>query len=222
MLLTIIGVYILNSIFLLLMGIICAFGDSLVWGAWDQELGGWVNRLRLWFDSFDDSDESYHFVYNSGIAGDNTRNLLSRIESECAARSPDIIIIGIGSNDSANEDNEISVPLEEFGDNLQSIITSAKEFCDHVVFLSLGPVNESQTSPVEWDSSLSYSNKRIKEYGAALAEVCKSNNVPIIDITDVLKDSELPDGLHFSPAGHEAIFQKVKTFLEEKFWLEEN
>jgi lysophospholipase L1-like esterase len=205
------------------MGIICAFGDSLVWGAWDQELGGWVNRLRLWIDKKNlDSDSFYWETYNLGISGDNTRSLISRIEAECAARNPDIIIIGIGSNDSAEENHEVSVPLEEFGDNLQSIINSAKEFCDHVVFLNIDQVNESQTNPVEWDSDLSYSNKRIKMYNAALAEVCKSNNVPIIDITDVLKESDLTDGVHFSPKGHEAIFQKVKTFLQEKYWLEEN
>ena len=26
---------------------ICVFGDSISWGAWDMEKGGWVNRLWL-------------------------------------------------------------------------------------------------------------------------------------------------------------------------------
>ena len=38
------------------MNNICVFGDSLVWGARDLKIGGWVNRLRLWFDDFDDNE----------------------------------------------------------------------------------------------------------------------------------------------------------------------
>ena len=32
------------------MGNICIFGASITWGGNDRDVGGWVNRLRLWID----------------------------------------------------------------------------------------------------------------------------------------------------------------------------
>ena len=31
-----------------IQGNICVFGDSIVWGAWDKEKAGWVNRLAIY------------------------------------------------------------------------------------------------------------------------------------------------------------------------------
>ena len=31
--------------------IICLFGDSITWGAWDPEHGGWGARLRSYFET---------------------------------------------------------------------------------------------------------------------------------------------------------------------------
>jgi len=36
---------------------ICIFGDSVSWGAWDMEKGGWVNRL--WFYVAKRDDDNY-------------------------------------------------------------------------------------------------------------------------------------------------------------------
>ncbi len=200
------------------MNNICVFGDSLVWGAWDLDFGGWVNRLRLWFDDFDDEDLSYYGVYNLGIDGDNSKNLLSRIKSECASRNPNIIIIAIGSNDSANPKHRISVPLNDFKSNITKIIGSAKKFTDKVLFLSIDFVDESKTNPTIWDKTLFYSNARTKIYNDSLIDICKSDRVPIIDITGISKNDSY-DGVHFSSSGHEKIFLKVRDFLVEKKWL---
>lgn len=53
--------------------IICVFGDSITWGAWDIEKGGWVQRLRNFVES---SSEEYIEIYNLGVSGDNTEDLL--------------------------------------------------------------------------------------------------------------------------------------------------
>ncbi len=197
---------------------ICVFGDSLVWGAWDLELGGWVNRLRLWFDDFDESDEGYHFVYNLGIDGDNSKGVLSRIKSECQSRKPHVIIIAIGSNDSANPEHRISIPLEDFEKNINKIINISKEFTDKMLFLSIDLVDESRTNPTAWDKTLFYSNKRTKTYNDTLLNICNDNKIPVIDITGISK-KDSPDGVHFTSKDHEKIFQKVRNFLVNNKWL---
>lgn len=75
------------------------FGDSITWGACDYEGGGWSTRLRRYFETSDKYDVS---VYNLGIGGDATDNLLFRFGTEGLARNrfPQTIIFAIGINDS--------------------------------------------------------------------------------------------------------------------------
>lgn len=200
------------------VGSICVFGHSIVWGAWDLDKGGWVNRLRLWFDDFDDTDEGYHAVYNLGIPGDNSLGVLSRIKSECSSRNPNIIIIGIGANDAANENHEVAVPIDDFEDNISEIISLSKSIAEKVVFLNIQSVDESRTCPVEWDNTLFYSNKRISEYNDVLAKICKKEGISIIEINNLNKN-DLYDGIHLTSAGHEKIFVKVRDFLVNNEWI---
>lgn len=66
--------------------VICIFGDSITWGASDSEKGGWVERLKIYFG------EKYDInVYNLGISGDATEDLLVRIEKELRSRKSNIL-----------------------------------------------------------------------------------------------------------------------------------
>ena len=56
------------------------FGDSLVYGNNDYEKGGWVNRLRLKLEGIDPNKNSY--VFNLGIPGNNTNDLVKRFDIE--------------------------------------------------------------------------------------------------------------------------------------------
>lgn len=58
------------------------FGDSLVYGLHDYEFGGWVNRLRIKLNNKDKSN----FVFNMGIPGENSSNILLRLEDEIKNR----------------------------------------------------------------------------------------------------------------------------------------
>lgn len=64
-------------------GVICAFGDSITWGAWDYKYHGWVTRLQL---SIEERFGYKHNIYNIGVGGDTSRELLGRIDKESAQR----------------------------------------------------------------------------------------------------------------------------------------
>ncbi|KKQ27461.1 MAG: Lipolytic protein G-D-S-L family, partial [Candidatus Magasanikbacteria bacterium GW2011_GWC2_37_14] len=98
---------------------ISIFGDSITWGAWDPENGGWVAQLRRYFET----NENYEVdVYNLGVSGDTTNDLLIRFNTECLARNrhPQIIIFAIGINDSQyiNATDNPRTPIEKFQNNL--------------------------------------------------------------------------------------------------------
>ena len=85
------------------MRIFC-FGDSITYGKWDAKHCGWVQRLRRFLDK---NWEIYgdNLVYNLGVSGDTTKNLLTRFEFEIEQRLKEekeevLIIFDIGINDS--------------------------------------------------------------------------------------------------------------------------
>jgi len=194
--------------------IICVFGASTTLGLWDTEKGGWVNRLRLYIDNKSSEDE-YNTVYNLGVDGDSTNDLLERFYVECEARDPDIIIFSIGGNDSCtNSNGEFLVSIDKFEKNIKELIKLAKKFTDKIIFLGLYPFDESKTKPVSWNKEVNYKNKDLEDFDKKLREISKIENVRYIDIFDLFSLDYFEDGVHLNSKGHEKLFNKVKDYLE--------
>ena len=88
------------------MAKILIFGDSIAHGAWDTEKGGWVQRIKSFLDEETLSEsENEHTIYNLGVSGNNTEDLLERFEFETKQRLKEddeelMFIFAIGVNDS--------------------------------------------------------------------------------------------------------------------------
>lgn len=192
---------------------ICIFGDSITWGAIDPENGGWVNQLRRYFETNNDYDIA---VYNQGVSGDNTDDLLARFKLECAAREPQIIIFAIGINDSQyikTKDNP-RVSLEKFQNNLVELINQAKKFSDNIMFVGLTKVEDDKLMPIPWSTEEKfYDNDNVAKYNAVIEKISSENNLPFLNLLDLLELSDLGDGLHPNSNGHKKIFLKMKEFL---------
>ncbi|RJQ34293.1 hypothetical protein C4566_02315 [Candidatus Parcubacteria bacterium] len=189
---------------------ICIFGDSITWGAWDTEKGGWVNRLKNYFEN-NNIDVA---VYNCGISGDNTNGLLKRFKNEALARKADIVLFAIGINDSQYiNDHEVVISIEDFQNNLLELINQAKEISQKVIFIGLTKVDESKTMPVSWNVNKYYDLENIKLYNTKIKEICDNNNLLFIDMFELLENTDSEDGLHPTPQGHEKMFLKIKEIL---------
>jgi lysophospholipase L1-like esterase len=194
---------------------ICIFGDSISWGAWDTEKGGWVNRL--WFHVAK-RNVDYVEVYNQSISGGTTETILERFENEAKIRGADAMIFQTGGNDASYDkpDNFLVSP-EKFRSNLVEIITRGKSITDKIVFMDLKNCDESKTTPVPW-IPIYYTNANIGRYNKIMEEVCKENGVSFLDI-GLLHNEDFDDGLHPNAEGHRKIFDKVKDFLVENNWI---
>ena len=193
---------------------ICIFGDSIAWGAYDLEEGGWATRLHQSLSSLEHNFE----IYNLGISGDNTNWLLKRFEIECKARDPQTILIAIGVNDSSYSDanDEVPVLLEQFEENIEKLIEIAKKFTDKIILISITPVDETKTIPIPWLPTLFHTNENVKKYNDKLEIITNKNGVHYCDITGLLNTEDLEDGLHPNAKGHEKIFKKIKEFFAEE------
>jgi lysophospholipase L1-like esterase len=177
---------------------ICIFGDSIIWGSYDIDKGGWAERLKTWLMKEDIE------VYNLGISGNTTSDILKRFDTECIERMPEMLIFAIGINDSKN------IQIERFEINLKELIKKAKKFSEKIVFVGLTPVNEKIAK--------GYSNERIRLFDSKIKSVCLKEKIHFIEMLDEWANSQnlLYDGLHPNSKGHDKIFQIVKKFLSEK------
>lgn len=193
---------------------ICVFGASITWGAYDPEGGGFANRLRSYFE---EKTEDEIEVYNLGISGDTTTDLLQRIEVEAKAREPKVLLFDIGTNDSQfiNSKNNNKVPFEEFEKNLEKIVVISKTFTDKLIFIGLTPVDEKKTTPIPWGKDKSYTMENVTKYNNALQNFCEKNNFKFISLINEIDIKELYDGLHPNSEGHKKMYEKIKLVLEQ-------
>lgn len=192
-----------------LKGNICVLGDSIVYGAWDEEKHGYVNRLRK------DLKENKQVgnVYALGIPGETTVGLLKRLDAELKSRTPNTIIIGIGINDTIyiKTKQQETISINEFISNINKIIAIATTYTNNILILGLTNVIEEHTTPILWNDDEMYFNSTIKEYDNLLEEYCKTNNIQYLKMFDLLQQTDFSDdGIHPNERGHEKIYKAIK------------
>jgi lysophospholipase L1-like esterase len=206
---------------------IIIFGDSIAHGAWDTKEGGWVQKFKNFLDeeSLSESENEYT-IYNLGVSGNTTEDLLERFEFETKQRLKGdeeelLFIFAIGINDTQflHSKNNLRFTSEEYRDNLEKLLKTAKRFSQNIIFLGLTPVDESKTTPIPWNTDKSYKNEYIKEFNDVLEKFCRENKVYFIDVLNIFMKGNynnlLEDGLHPNSEGHKKIFELIKSFLSE-------
>ena len=113
------------------------FGDSITWGAWDLQGGGWAQRLKTEIDTFQ-LKEGFDFwcpTYNLGISGDTSAGLSKRIEGEFLARrepkETPIILIAIGINDSLTLAGTDQMEITEFKNSSHPTFKTSNQALRH-------------------------------------------------------------------------------------------
>ena len=193
-----------------LKGNVCILGDSIVYGAWDEEKHGYVNRLR---EDLKENNQVEN-VYGLGIPGETTAGLLKRLDTELQPRTPNTIIFGIGINDTIyikNKQQE-SINIKEFISNISKIIAIATTYTNNILMLGLTNVIEERTTPILWNDNEMYFNDTIKKYDIALEDYCNMNKVQYLKLFDLLQQTDFSDdGIHPNEKGHEKIYKAIKS-----------
>lgn len=182
--------------------IISIFGDSIAWGAHDLQLGGWVNRLRLYFNNKGDYETD---VYNNGISGDYIKGVLKRFDTEAQARNPDMIILAIGINDTSHAVHPLGTKLSNFEEQYEELLKKAQKITRKIIIVGL--------TNVKPRNIFLYRNGNIEKYDQKIREIAQKHKLPFVDLFNLLSSDEFEDGLHPNAKGHQKIFEKVKNLL---------
>jgi lysophospholipase L1-like esterase len=199
--------------------IILVFGDSITWGSYDLEYGGWVSRLR---NNFEKNSEIE--VYNLGISGNHVEDLIKRFEFETKQRLKEdkevgfIFAIEINDAQFVHSKDSFRTNSDKFKKGIEKLIKLAKKFSLKIYFVGLTPVDESKTNPISWNKDKSYKNNDIKEYDNIIKSICVKNKIPFIEIFNKFINQNyrdlLEDGLYPNSKGHELIYEEVKKVLK--------
>lgn len=202
------------------------FGDSITWGAWDEN-GGWAEHLRRDIQNRTMTEPDFTGLsYNFGICGNTAEDVLARFENDIAPRltdnSDNIFIFAIGTNDSQYYlDNDTPRYTEDdFAENIRGLITAArKHHAIDITFVGLTPVDEDMMNPIPQFPTIGYINTHIKKMNDVLVRTCQAEGVTCVDIYERWEQQDykamLSDGLHPNAKGHADIHQAVQCVFQE-------
>lgn len=205
------------------MAQILCFGDSITYGMWDSQ-GGWVSRLRSTIDKkiADSGYLEWHEVFNLGVSGNFTKDLIARLEPELKSRllieTKAVAIVGIGINDTKFGKNETTSTSQKYQKQLGQITKILTRYTKEQIYLGLTPVDENVYGAERWlGEKQAFSNKRIQEFDVELIKHCRASGavyVPLFD--EFLRAGHiklLRDGIHPNDAGHSLIAKLVEPVV---------
>jgi lysophospholipase L1-like esterase len=190
---------------------VCIFGASITSGRNDHKNGGWCDLLKRHF-----LDQQI-FIFNLGVSGDDTLDLLKRLKNECEARQPDAIIIALGGNDSQYffEQNKFRVPLEQTKENFKKIIEISKKYTSKIIIVGLTKVDEKKiNSQYMKIKKKMYKNEYLQLYDQAIKHVAENHRLQFIPTFDLIQENDLDDGLHPTTLGHKKLFLRIQKHIQ--------
>jgi lysophospholipase L1-like esterase len=192
---------------------ILVFGDSIVWGAFDEEYNGWPHRLQRLFTT----DIVHAEVYALGVCGEGVHGVGGRIQQECAARRPTDIVLATGLNDASHFVHPVMDWTGRFVRGFEWVLRCAmQDPAVNVLAVGPTPVDERKTAPcAPAMPNLFYrmdAVRKVHHLIATQAELFKVPFLPLIDELDVRTDLS-KDGLHPNASGHATIARLVYARL---------
>lgn len=183
------------------------WGDSITYGECDSEGLGWVGRLRKSFPV-----EDYVGVYNRGVCGHTSEDLLKRFSIEAESIKPNKVFFAIGINDSkyASGGTINRVPIENFKKNMRSLVQQAKAYTENIYIVSATKVDD-----VARPTEPRFVNKDIQIYNDFLKELSQKENLTFVNVFDVLDpDKDLYDGLHPNASGYDKLYSVITAEIK--------
>ena len=159
-------------------------------------------------------------VYNRGVGGYKTTDLLPILDICVFELEPSKIFINIGTNDLS----DASISLEEVIDNYDRIITQIEESlpATKIYMMAYYPVNydaaEEYMKPclqIRSNEKICLANEKVKELAAQHGQRYIDVNAPLKDENGNLKAEYTIEGMHIKPEGYRAIFADVMRYVRE-------
>ena len=160
-------------------------------------------------------------VYNRGIGGFTTEDMLRNMEEMVFAVKPRKIFINIGTNDIGSQGYRLEKLMENYG----KIITQIRERLPEaeIYMMAYYPVNETDKLPEgEWaktmfltrtNENISIANKAVEEMAGRMGCHFINVNQGLTDEVGKLKKEFTVEGIHMYANGYEVVLENMRPFL---------
>ncbi len=163
----------------------------------------------------------HQVVYNRGIGGFTTEDMLRNMEEMVFALKPRKIFINIGTNDIGSQGYRLEKLMENYG----KIITQIRERLPEaeIYMMAYYPVNETDKLPEgEWtktmfltrtNENISIANKAVEEMAGRMGCHFINVNQGLTDEAGKLKKEFTVEGIHMYANGYEVVLENMRPFL---------
>lgn len=205
----------------MLYRVICALGDSITNGYWDEDGLGWFGRFAM------KVAKAYPYQYgfnNLAQDGDKIANVASRFTSEVLSRDVDILFVAVGVNDLVryeSQETPFVVSNEDRCKIWEALLLEAKKAMQHVIVISILPVVESKMPSEGVGGRLFWNlNKDIEANNNDLQNLCMKIGVEFFDVNPYWQKLNLPDyfydSTHPNAKGHQLMADQVFEELQKR------
>lgn len=215
---------------------IAAFGDSTTAFREDVERV-YSQRLASSLSSYSSSAHPVSFeIINAGVSGHTTRNALDRFDRDILDKSPDLVIIQFGLNDSCIDvqmgKTGPRVSREDYEKNLLYFIEKLREQHARIILMTPNPARWSDDikriwgkPPYDISDPMGF-NLLNSEYAESVRKLGKKMKVPVVDIYQLFidyhrksgksMDDLLTDGIHPNDRGHRLITNALLPVVKKE------
>jgi|TARA_R110002126_G_scaffold13118_2_gene56318 lysophospholipase L1-like esterase len=210
-------------------GRIVCIGDSITEGIGDEDAHGWVGRVGqlLAHEAASKQAEPWRMI-NLGVAGDTSIDIKHRLCSEVFYRTPQLLIIAAGINDTAykiwpdKRGHKIDLHMARF--TWKESFSILKGAAYPIILVGPTPVNESKL-PGVWrpfddrDKGTDLHNADIIAYNEMLKSEAALAGHGFVDMFSALEHNKfiatLADGLHPNNKGYDMMAEIMSTYLRQ-------
>ncbi len=160
-------------------------------------------------------------VYNRGIGGFTTEDMLRNMEEMVFALKPRKIFINIGTNDIGSQGYRLQKLMENYGKIISQIRERLPEA--EIYMMAYYPVNETDKLPEgEWaktmfltrtNENISIANKAVEEMAGRMGCHFINVNQGLTDEAGKLKKEFTVEGIHMYANGYEVVLENMRPFL---------
>ncbi|MDE6883077.1 MAG: lysophospholipase [Lachnospiraceae bacterium] len=160
-------------------------------------------------------------IYNRGIGGFTTMDMLQYMEEMVFGTEPSRIFINIGTNDIGSPDYQLEALLERYEEIISRIQERLPEV--EINMMAYYPVNETDKIPEgEWGRTafVTRTNENIDIANAAVEKLAAKKGCRFINVNEGLADERgklkkefTIEGIHMYANGYQVVLQNLKKYL---------
>lgn len=160
-------------------------------------------------------------IYNRGIGGFTTTDMLQHMEEMVFGTEPSRIFINIGTNDIGSPEYQLEALLERYEEIIVRIQERLPEA--EINMMAYYPVNETDKIPEgEWGKTafVTRTNENLNIANAAVENLAAKKGCRFINVNEGLADERgklkkeyTIEGIHMYANGYQVVLQNLKKYL---------